>query len=363
MTANPLLTPTHFGSIDVANRVVLAPLTRNRAGAGDVPTDLTVTYYTQRATGGLLITEATQILPEGKGYPNTPGIHSPEQIAGWKKVTDAVHAAGGKIVLQLWFTGRISHSAHQPDGRLPVSASAVKPDGHVYLPDWSKAEYETPRALEIDEIPGIAAAYGRATHNAKAAGFDGVEIHAANGYLIDQFLRDGSNKRTDRYGGSIENRVRFLVEVTEQVTAAWGSGDGVGVRFSPHNPYNDMNESDPEALFTHAAASLKRFGLAYVHVIEAVGDTPALAAKIKAAIGAPLILNGGYDIASGSAAVASGLADAIAYGKAFLANPDLVARIAAGAALNDPDPSSFFGGTAKGYIDYPTLAEAEKLAS
>ncbi|MDR3496939.1 MAG: alkene reductase [Ancalomicrobiaceae bacterium] len=358
MTSETLFSPAEFGAIAAKNRVVMAPMTRNRAGAGNVPTDLTVAYYAQRASAGLIITEATQIVPEGQGYPTTPGIHSPEQIAAWRKVTDAVHAKGGKIALQLWFTGRISHSVYQPGGKQTVSASAIRPAGHVYLPDWSKVEFETPRALETDEIPAIARAYGQATSNAKEAGFDGVEIHAANGYLIDQFLRDGSNKRTDRYGGSIDNRVRFLVEVTEQVTAAWGSGDGVGVRLSPHNPYNDMSDSDPEALFVHAAASLKRFGLAFVHVIEPVGTELQLAGKIKAAVGAPLIINGDFGFDKAGEAVASGLADAVAFGKVFISNPDLVARFASGAELTPPDPASFFGGSEKGYTDYPVLAES-----
>jgi len=357
MTAPDLFSPIHYGSIAAKNRIVLAPLTRNRAGAGLAPTDLAVTYYAQRASAGLLITEATQITADGQGYPDTPGIHSPEQIAGWRKVTDAVHAAGGKIVLQLWYTGRVSHSVFL-GGKQPVSASAIRPTGHIYLPGWKKADYETPRALETAEIPGIVADYATAARNAKAAGFDGVEVHAANGYLIDQFLRDGSNQRTDAYGGSIENRCRFLVEVTEAVVAAWGDGGGVGVRFSPHNAYNDMSDSDPAALFTQAAASLKRFGLAYVHVVEPLGTTPALASAISKAIGAPLIVNGGYDRASGIAAIASGAADAIAYGKLFIANPDLVERFKAEAPLNEPDQRTFYGGGAKGYIDYPKLAEA-----
>lgn len=352
-----LLSPIHYGSIASANRFVLAPLTRNRAGSGNVPTDLVATYYAQRASGGLLITEATQILPEGQGYPNTPGIHSPEQVAGWKKVTDAVHAKGGKIVLQLWYTGRISHSAYL-GGKQTVSASAIKPEGHVYLPDWSKAEYETPRALEIDEIKSIVAAYGTATKNAKAAGFDGVEIHAANGYLIDQFLRDGSNQRTDIYGGSIENRIRFLGEVAESVVAAWGAGDGVGVRFSPHNPYNSMSDSDPEALFTAAAASLKHFGLAYVHVLEPVGTALVLAPKIKAAIGAQLIVNGDYTFETADQAIASGATDAVAFGKLYIANSDLVERYKAKAPLNTPDVKTFYGGGEAGYTDYPLLTEA-----
>ncbi len=357
MTAPDLFSPIHFGSIAAKNRIVLAPLTRNRAVTGAVPSDLAVTYYTQRASAGLLITEASQISPDGQGYPDTPGIYSPEQIAGWKKITDSVHAAGGKIVLQLWYTGRVSHSVFL-GGKSPVSASAIRLSGHVYLPGWQKAEFETPRALETAEIPGIVAQYASATKNAKTAGFDGVEIHAANGYLIDQFLRDGSNKRTDQYGGSIENRVRFLVEVAEAVTAAWGDGSGVGVRFSPHNPYNDMSDSDPTALFTHAAASLKRFGLAYVHVLEPIGSAPVLAGAIKQAIGAPLIVNGGYDLASSEAAIEGGVIDAVAFGKLYIANPDLVERFKTGADLNEPNPKTFYGGGAAGYTDYPALDRA-----
>ncbi len=357
MTAPDLFSPITFGSIEAKNRIVLAPLTRNRAGAGNVPQAIAVTYYTQRASGGLLITEATQVSPEGQGYPDTPGIHSPEQIAGWKKVTDSVHAAGGKIVLQLWYTGRISHSVFR-GGKTPVSASAIKPSGHVYLPGWTKADYETPRALETTEIPGIIAEYAAGAKNAKQAGFDGVEIHAANGYLIDQFLRDSANQRTDQYGGSIENRVRFLVEVTEAVAAAWGSGDGVGVRLSPHNPYNDMSDSDPVALFTHAAASLKRFGLAFVHVVEPIGTPNPIAPAIKAAIAAPLIVNGGYDLGTSQSAIAAGETDAVAFGKLYIANPDLAERLKAGGPYNEPNPKTFYGGGAAGYIDYPALAKA-----
>lgn len=349
--------PLTLGALALPNRVVLAPLTRNRAGAGNVPQDIAVTYYVQRASAGLLITEATQIMPEGQGYPNTPGIHSDDQIAGWKRVTDGVHAAGGRIVLQLWHVGRVSHSQYQPGGKLPVSASAIAPDGHVYGPDWAKLPYETPRALGTSEIAGIAQQYATAARNAITAGFDGVEIHAANGYLIDQFLRDGSNTRTDRYGGTLENRTRFMVEVTEAVTKAVPAGR-VGIRLSPNNAYNSMSDTNPEALFTAAAAAIAPFGLAYVHLVNTTEPEPfkPLARAIRDAARAPLILNGGYDGARAAADVASGLADAVAFGKLFIANPDLPRRLQEGGPLNAWDAKTFYGGGAAGYIDYPALA-------
>ncbi|TPQ49682.1 alkene reductase [Prosthecomicrobium hirschii] len=356
MTADALFSPVKFGSIELKNRIVLAPLTRNRAAPGNLPSTLAATYYSQRASGGLVITEATQATEDGQGYPDTPGLYSDAQVAAWKVVTDAVHAAGGKIVVQLWHTGRISHSVFRPDGLPPLAPSAIAPAGAVYLPGWQKADFETPREMSQADIDRVVDGWRAAAANARRAGFDGVEVHAANGYLIDQFLRDGSNKRTDGYGGPIENRVRFLKEAVAAAVAGWGSGDGVGVRLSPHNPYNDMKDSDPATTFTAAAAALKPFGLAYLHVIEPVGTSPALAPAMKAASGLPLIVNGGYGAETGAAAVAAGTIDAIAYGTLFLANPDLPARFAAGAPLNTPNPKTFYGGTEVGYTDYPALA-------
>lgn len=352
-----LFTPTKLGSIALNNRMVMAPLTRNRAGAGNVPQDLNVTYYQQRASAGLIITEATPISAMGHGYPATPGIHTAEQITGWKKVVHAVHEAGGKIVLQLWHVGRISHPSLLPDQALPVAPSAIKPAGQAYTYTGLQ-DFVTPRALTTEELPGIVADYAQATRNALEAGFDGVEIHAANGYLLDQFLRDGSNQRSDNYGGSIANRVRLLLEVTEAVVAVAGA-DRVGVRISPLNPFNDMADSDPQALFNHVAEALSPFGLAYLHVVE--GGTHGLETPpfdftlLRSLFKGAYMANLMYDKAKGNAALAAGTADVIAYGVPFLANPDLVARFAKDAPLNTPDQASFYGGTEKGYTDYPTL--------
>ncbi len=352
----PLLTPFTAGKLDLPNRVVMAPLTRNRAGDGHAPTDLVAEYYAQRASAGLIITEATQVREDGLGYPNTPGLHTDAQQAAWKRVTDAVHARGGRIAVQLWHVGRISHPVMI--GKTPIAPSAIKPAGQLFTTDGMK-DFPTPRALEKDEIPGLVEAWADATRRARAAGFDGVEIHGANGYLIDQFLRDGSNHRTDEYGGSPATRARFLVEVVEAVTHAWEPGR-VGVRLSPHNPFNDMRDSNPVATFTEAACQLDRFGLAYLHVMEAI--TPGhpfgeagerVTPHLRGVFSGPLMVNGGYDRESGNAAIASGEADLVAYGTAMLANPDLVERFAEGAPLNTPDQSTFYGGDARGYTDYP----------
>ena len=352
MTAT-LFSPIAVGAIPLANRIVMAPMTRNRAGQGNVPGDLNATYYAQRASAGLIVTEATQISPQGVGYPATPGIHSAEQVAGWKKVVDAVHARGGKIVLQLWHVGRISHPSLQPGGALPVAPSALRPAGDAFTYQ-GLIPFVTPRALEIEEIPGIVRDYAQATRNAREAGFDGVEIHAANGYLIDQFLRDGTNQRTDRYGGSIENRTRFLIEVTEAVVAAW-SADRVGVRLSPTNPFNDMTDSAPQALFDYAADALRRFGLAYLHVVEG-GDGSFDFGALRRHFGGPYIANGGYTKASAEQAVAANRVDLVSFGTLYIANPDLPERFARNAELATPDRKTFYGGNDKGYTNYPALA-------
>ncbi len=354
---SPLFQPATFGDIEIANRIVMAPMTRNRAGAGNVPTDLMTTYYTQRASAGLIVTEATQVVPEGQGYPATPGIHSEEQVAAWKRVTAAVHAVGGKIVLQLWHVGRISHSMYQPGGKLPVAPSAIAPAGQVYGLDWKKVDYETPHALELSEIPGVVEGFAKGALNAKSAGFDGVEVHGANGYLLDQFLRDGSNTRTDKYGGSIENRARLLMETIEAVVGVWGASR-VGVRLSPHNPYNDMKDSDPRATFGHVAKALAPMKLAFVHLVEpiATAQNEQLLATYKAHCGSPVITNGDYTREAAAALIAAGGTDAVAFGKLFLANPDLPRRFERGAELNSPDFKTFFGGAEKGYTDYPPLS-------
>lgn len=350
-----LFSPITLGAISLKNRMVMAPLTRNRAGEGGVPQDLNVTYYAQRATAGLIITEATPISDMAHGYPGLPGIYTDAQIAGWKKVVDAVHAKGGKIVSQIWHVGRISHPSLL-NGALPVAPSAIKPAGQAFTYQGLQ-DYVAPRALAASELPGIVQDYVHATQCALTAGFDGVEIHSANGYLLDQFLRDGSNTRTDNYGGSFVNRARLLMEVTKAVVAVAGA-DKVGVRLSPVNPFNDMADSNPQALFNYVADSLNQFNLAYLHVVEGgMGgevksfDFNELRKNFKSAYMANL----GYDKARGNAAIASGHADCVAYGVPFLANPDLVQRYKTDAPLNEADGNTFYGGTEKGYTDYTFL--------
>ena len=353
-----LFSPVKLGSIALKNRMVMAPLTRNRAGEGGVPQAMNVTYYVQRASAGLIISEATPISAMAHGYPALPGIYTDAQVAGWKKVTDAVHAEGGKIVIQLWHVGRISHPSLLPNGAQPVAPSAIKPKGKAFTYQ-GLVDYVEPRALALSELPSIVADYVHATKCALAAGFDGVEIHAANGYLLDQFLRDGTNKREDEYGGSIENRSRLLLEVTKAVVEVAGS-DKVGIRISPVNPFNDMKDSNPQALFNHVVTALNPFKLAYLHVVEGgihgggiadPFDFPALRKHCQSAYMANL----SYDKARGNAAIASGHADVIAYGVPFIANPDLVKRFSINAALNEADSSTFYGGTEHGYTDYPFL--------
>jgi len=368
-----LFDPLKAGDLALANRVVMAPLTRNRS-PNAVPGDLSVTYYSQRATAGLIVTEATAITQQGQGYADVPGLYAPEQLAGWRKVTDAVHAAGGKIVVQLWHVGRISHVSLQPGSGKPVAPSAIRAKSKTYLikPDGSGefAETSEPRALDRSELPGIVEDFRRAAKAAvEVAGFDGVEIHGANGYLIDQFLRSGSNHRTDDYGGPIENRARLLFEVLDAIVGEIGAGR-TGIRLSPVTPANDASDPDPQPLFGYVARQLASYGLAYVHVIEGAtgglrdfqqGDRPFDYASFKAAYrdaggeGAWLV-NNGYDKELAEAAVAEGRADLVAFGKLFLANPDLVRRLRQGDELNEPDKATFYGGGAKGYTDYPTAA-------
>ena len=355
-----LFSPLRLGAIELPNRVVMSSLTRNRAGAGNVPTDLTVEYYRQRASAGLILTEASPICPEAHGYPRTPGIHTDEQIAGWRKVTGAVHAAGGRIAIQLWHVGRISHPDLQPGGALPVAPSALRPAGQAITLKGMQ-DYVTPRALETAEIPGLVATYVQAARNALAAGFDGVEIHAGNGYLLDQFLRSSTNRRSDAYGGSKENRARLLLEIIEAVGAAIGN-DRVGLRLSPVTPFNDIADANPQETFDYVVGELNRFDLAFLDILQGTGGAapeqwlPFDYARLRAIYKGNLILNNGYDFASGQAAVQGGAADAIAYGRALLANPDLVERFRRGAPLNQPDYERLYVGEEKGYTDYPFLA-------
>lgn len=355
-----LFSPLQVGPYTLPNRMVMAPLTRNRSAAGYVPTELMAEYYAQRASAGLIITEASPINPQGIGYPHTPAIYNNEQVAGWRKVTGAVHAKGGRIFLQLWHVGRISHPSFQPDGTLPVAPSAIKPAGDAFTYQGPQP-FVTPRALETSEIPGLIEDYRKAARNAMEAGFDGVEIHGANGYLLDQFLRDGTNQRTDVYGGSLENRARLLLEVTEAVVSVWGPGK-VGVRLSPLNPFNDIRDSNPEATFTYVTERLNHYPLAYLHITEWGQEQAGAAgpgfdlARLRRIYNGVYMTNAGYDKARGNAAVAEGKADLIAYGVLFLANPDLPARFAKDAPLNAPDQATFYGGDAKGYTDYPALA-------
>jgi N-ethylmaleimide reductase len=354
--------PLKAGDLELPNRIVMAPMTRNRAGAGHVPGEFVAEYYRQRAGAGLIVTEATQVSPQGIGYPNTPGIHSPEQVAGWAKVVDAVHRAGGRIVLQLWHCGRISHPLWQEGGALPVAPSAVAPRGRVYTPEGMK-DYVVPRALEPGEIAGIVADYARGTSHAKQAGFDGVEIHGANGYLPDQFLRDGSNRRTDRYGGGVENRSRFLLEIVEACASAW-SASRVGVRLSPSGTFNDMSDRDPVGTFGEVLERLSAKGIAYAHVVEpddgdrrhaGPGWTPAPAAQLRRRFRGTYVAAGGFDRARAEEILAAGHADAVAFARLFISNPDLPERFRRGAPLQEADPKTFYGGDARGYTDYPAL--------
>jgi len=363
MSTINLFTPIKLGAYTLPNRIVMAPLTRNRAGEGNVPGQLNATYYEQRASAGLIISEATQVSPQGLGYPATPGIHSPEQIAGWRLVTDAVHQKGGKIFLQLWHVGRISHPSLLPNGELPVAPSAIAAKGEAMTYEGMKP-YVTPRALETSEIPGIVEQYRQGAANAITAGFDGVEVHGANGYLLDQFLRDGTNKRTDEYGGSIENRARLHLEVTEAVVGVWGA-DKVGIRLSPSSTFNDMHDSNPEATFSYLIEQLNRFNLAYLHLIEpSEADTRHGGIAVPTKLLRPifhgnLMTNGGFDRQKADEFLASGQADLISFGTTFIANPDLPERFKLNAPLNPADHTTFYGGAEKGYTDYPTLKELQ----
>lgn len=352
-----LQTPIKIGLYNLSNRIVMAPLTRMRAPQ-NIPNDLMAIYYGQRTSAGLIIAEASPISPQGVGYPATPCIYNELHVSGWKKITETVHAQNGHIFLQLWHVGRISHpDFHQ--GALPVAPSAIAPKGQALTPTGMQM-FVTPRALETDEIQDIVEDYRKAAKNALEAGFDGVEIHSANGYLLDQFLRDGSNKRTDFYGGSFENRARLLFEVTEAVISVWGA-QRVSIRLSPSGTFNDMTDSDPETFFVYLLGQLNRFGLAYLHIIDVLegdvrhGANVVSLAVLRKAYKGILIVCGGYDKLRAESTINQGLADAVAFGQLYIANPDLVERFKLNAPLNKADATSFYGGTEKGYTDYPFL--------
>lgn len=368
MTPN-LFTPLQVGPYLLRNRIVMAPLTRSRARRGNVPHGLNALYYAQRASAGLIVSEATQVVPEGQGYISTPGVHSGDQVQGWRQVTDAVHAAGGRIFLQLWHVGRISHVEFQPGGVAPVAPSAIPAKGQAYTASGF-VDLSPPRALRLDEIPGVVAGFRTGAANAMAAGFDGVEVHGANGYLIDQFLRDKTNQRDDVYGGSFDNRMRFLLEVLDAVIDEVGA-DRVALRISPENRANDIADSDPQTLFGAVGSAVSDKGLAYLHVIEgdmtASRDAPRSGfaqsgfdyAAIKRAFGGLYMANLNFDKARANAVIAEGRADLVAFGKLFIANPDLVTRFLLDAPLNKPDSKTFYGGAEQGYTDYPVLDTVE----
>lgn len=360
-----LFDPVSLGDLHLANRVIMAPLTRMRTQPGNLMSPINAEYYAQRSTAGLIISEACQISQQGQGYPATPGIHNADQVAGWKRVTDAVHENSGKIVLQLWHVGRISHSSHQPGGKPPVAPSAIRPSGQVFTAHWQQVDFETPHALEISEIQSILNDYVAAAKLAQQASFDGVEVHGANGYLLDQFLQDGSNQRTDEYGGSIQNRARLLLEVVDQVIAVWGKGR-VGVRLSPYGTFNDMSDSDPVGLFSYVLDQLNQRQIAYVHMIEPRATTaggnddnnleaPSTSELFRHRFKGGFISAGGYNPEMARKAVESGQVDAVAFGRSYIANPDLVERIRSNAPLNSYHRATFYGGGAEGYTDYPFL--------
>lgn len=361
MTDQNLFTPYTLGNLTLSNRVVLAPLTRNRAGQGFVPSEFAATYYSQRASAGLLISEASQISRQGQGYQDTPGIYTPAQIDGWRKVTDAVHAQGGRIFLQLWHVGRVSHVDLQENGAAPVAPSALRPATKVFVNNRFEDVCE-PRALDIDELPGIVNDFRQAAANAISAGFDGVEIHGANGYLLDQFLKDGANVRTDAYGGSIENRARLLLEVTAAVVEEIGA-ERTGLRISPVSPANGVSSSAPQAQFDYLVDQLNALDIVYLHVVEGATGGPRDVApfdfgSLRQRFRNTYIANNGYDLDLATARLVEDQADLIAFGRPFIGNPDLVERLKTGSPLSAFNPATLYGGGAAGYIDYPTLAES-----
>lgn len=368
-SAPHLFEPVEIGAWKLPHRVVMAPLTRSRARQpGNVPQPLNACYYAQRASAALIISEATQVSQQGQGYAWTPGIHSRQQIDGWRLVTDAVHRAGGRILLQLWHVGRISHPALQPDFGLPVAPSAVLPPGEAFIEneagEGALVPFVTPRALEIEEMPYIVGQFERAARNAMEAGFDGVEVHAANGYLLDQFLESGTNRRTDAYGGTVANRARLLLEVVDAVAAVWRP-ERVGVRLSPLSTFNGMADDEPEETFGYTATRLSERRLAYLHVVRpGDGRSPEHGERadrmmhlLRRAYDGKLLVCGGFDAAEGTRWLRENRADAIVFGRLFLANPDLPERFRAGEELNPDDPATYYGGGERGYTDYPTLQQ------
>jgi len=362
-SARALFEPTKVGALKLANRIVMAPLTRNRAGPGLVPGPLAVEYYAQRASAGLIVAEATQVSAQAQGYAGTPGCYTDDQVRGWKKVTGAVHARGGLIVVQLWHTGRVSHTSFQKDGAAPVGPSAIRANTKTFVADQGFIDVSMPRALELSEIPGIVVDFRHAATCAIEAGFDGVEIHGAHGYLLDAFLRDGTNHRTDAYGGSVENRARLLLEVTKACATAIGA-ERLGVRISPVSTAGDSHDSHPQPLFNHVAEALGRLGIAYLHVVEGEtgGARDSIAfdyAALRGRFGGVSMVNNGYDRQMAIDAVASGRADLVSFGRLFIANPDLVERLSENAPLNKlMGQETFYGGGARGYTDYPTLEQS-----
>lgn len=359
MTDKTLFETYPLGPLTLANRIVLAPLTRNRAAAGFVPGKFAATYYTQRASAGLLISEGTQVSQQGQGYQDTPGIYSPAQIEGWRTVTDAVHAKGGRIFAQLWHVGRVSHVDLQPGGAAPVGPSALRPKTRTFVNN-AFVEVSEPRALGIDELPGIIDDFRRGAANAIAAGFDGAEIHGANGYLLDQFAKDGANLRTDEYGGSIEKRSRFMLEVTGAVAKEIGR-DRTGIRISPVSPANGISSSDPQAQFDHIVDGLDDLGIVYLHVVEGATGGPRDVApfdfdSLRKRFSGTYIANNGFDFELATSRLAQGKADLFAFGRPYVSNPDLVERFRRGAPLAALNPATLYGGGAEGYIDYPALA-------
>ena len=361
MNDKTLFEPYTLGSLTLSNRIVMAPLTRNRAGERFVPSEFAATYYSQRASTGLLISEASQISQQGQGYQDTPGIYTQAQIDGWRQVTDAVHAKGGRIFLQLWHVGRVSHVDLQENGAAPVAPSALRPMTKVFVNN-SFVDVSEPRALDISELPGIVNDFRQAAANAIAAGFDGVEIHGANGYLLDQFVKDGANIRTDAYGGSIENRARLLLEVTAAVVAEVGA-ERTGIRISPVSPANGVSSSEPQAQFDYIVDQLDALGIVYLHVVEGATGGPRDIApfdfeSLRQRFKNTYIANNGYDVSLATSQLNDNKADLIAFGRPFIGNPDLVERLQSAASLSAFDPATLYGGGAEGYIDYPTLAES-----
>ncbi|MBD9389129.1 alkene reductase [Agrobacterium sp. AGB01] len=360
MTNNLLFKPYTLGAITLANRIVMAPLTRNRAGAGFVPGELATEYYAQRASAGLIISEATQISQQGQGYQDTPGIYNQAQIDGWRKVTDAVHGKGGRIVLQLWHVGRISHVDLQPNGGQPVAPSAIRAETKTFVNN-AFVDVSEPRALEIDELAGIVNDFRKAAANAIEAGFDGVEVHGANGYLLEQFAKDGANVRTDAYGGSVENRARLMLEVTAAVAQEIGA-ERTGIRISPVSPANGISSSDPQAQYGYIVDQLDALGIAYLHVVEgATGGPRDVApfdyASLRRRFSKTYIANNGYDLDLATSQLADKKADLIAFGRPFISNPDLVERLQSGAPLAEMNPATLYGGGAAGYTDYARFNE------